>query len=287
MEKVLFEISKSISSTLHLDKVLESILDELIKLIKVEAGSILLINSETRQLDFKVAKGEKSGIIKDLNLKIKIDEGIVGVAIQTGRVVVSNSVQDDTRFKKDIDWLTGFVTKSIIAVPIVIKGKVLGAIELINKKDGDFLANDTELVFAIASQSAVAIENARLYEEIYFLKEYMNDIFESMPGGFISVDNHGKIITINPRASEILNIPKELVRENVVTAFVRFPEIVDLFKTALSKAEAQLRREVNLTIGNTHKVIGYSIIMIKNAAGINKGIGMIFQDITLLKQNRT
>ncbi|OGS46285.1 MAG: hypothetical protein A2539_02870 [Elusimicrobia bacterium RIFOXYD2_FULL_34_15] len=282
-EKILFEISRSISSTLHLDKVLERILDELIKLIGVEAGSILLINSESHQLDFKVAKGEKSGIIKDLNIKIKIDEGIVGVAVQTGKVVVSNNVQDDTRFKKDIDWLTGFVTKSIIAVPIVMKGKVLGAIELINKRSGDFAEKDTEFVSAIAAQSAVAIENARLYEEIYFLKEYMNDIFESMPGGFIAIDRYGKIITINPRASQILNIPKELIGENFTAGFIRFPEIVELFKMALSKAEAQLRREVHLTVGNNHKIIGYSIIMIKNASGINKGIGMIFQDITNIK----
>ena len=163
MEKNLLEIAQSISSTLHLDKVLEIILDESIKLINCEAGSIILVNSETHFLDFRVVKGAKSAILKDLNVKIKMNDGIVGVAIQTGRVVVANNVQDDQRFKKDIDWLTGFTTKSVIAVPIIVKDKVLGAIELINKKSGSFTDKDTEIISVIALQSAIAIENARLY----------------------------------------------------------------------------------------------------------------------------
>lgn len=282
MEKILFEIAQSISSTLHLDDVLERILDESIKLTECEAGSILLINSENF-LDFRVVKGEKSAVLKDLNVKIKINDGIVGVAVQTGRVVVSNNVQDDQRFKKDIDWLTGFTTKSVIAVPVIIKSRVLGAIELINKKAGSFTDKDTEIISAIAAQSAVAIENARLYEEIYTLKEYMNDILESMPGGFIAVDSHGKITTINPRAAEILNIPKELIGENYATGFIRFSEIVELFKTVLAKAEPHTRREMHLTIGNKHKTIGYSTQIIKSVSGKTKGAGMIFQDITDIK----
>jgi PAS domain S-box-containing protein len=284
MEKVLIEIAQSISSTLHLDKVLESILDESIKLVGVEAGSIILISIETQKLEFKVAKGEKSNILKELSVNFKLDEGIVGVAVHTGRIVVVNNVQDDIRFKKDIDWLTGFTTKSLLAVPITIKGRVLGAIELINKKSGSFSETDTEIISAIAAQSAVAIENARLYEEICTLKEYMSDILESMPGGFVAVDNHGKITTVNPRASEILNIPKELVGENFTTGFMRFPEIVELFKIALSKTESHVRREMQLTVGNKHKIIGYSTLVIKSVTGVIKGTGMIFQDITALKK---
>ncbi|MFA5780550.1 MAG: GAF domain-containing protein [Elusimicrobiota bacterium] len=282
MEKNLLEIAQSISSTLHLDKVLERILDESIKLIGCEAGSIILTNSENF-LDFRVVKGEKSAILKDLNVKIKMNDGIVGVAVQTGRVVVANNVQDDQRFKKDIDWLTGFTTKSVIAVPVIVKDRVLGAIELINKKSGAFTDKDTEIISSIASQSAVAIENARLYEEIYTLKEYMNDILESMPGGFIAVDSRGKITTVNPRAAEILNIPKELVGENYSTGFIRFSEIVELFQLVLTKAEPHTRREMHLTIGNKHKIIGYSTQIIKNTSGKTKGVGMIFQDITDIK----
>lgn len=283
MEKNILEIAQSISSTLHLDKVLERILDESIKLLKVEAGSILLINSETRELDFKVVKGEKSEVLKDLNIKVNLNEGIAGEAVRTDRAVVSNNAQDDLRFKKDIDWLTGFTTRSIIAVPITIKGRVLGVIELINKKKDDFSDKDTEIVSAIASQSAVAIENARLYEELYTLKEYMNDIFESMPGGFITVDSRGKITTINPRAVEILNVPKEITGENFTTSFIRFPEIVELFKTALSKIDTRARKEMRLTIGNKRKIIGYSTLIIKNTSGAVRGAGMIFQDITALR----
>ncbi|MEW6557900.1 MAG: GAF domain-containing protein [Elusimicrobiota bacterium] len=283
MEKVLLEIAQSISSTLNLNEVLERILDESIKLVDCEAGSIFLIDSETKELNFKVVKGDKSAILKELNIKIKLNEGIVGIAVHTGRVVISNNVQDDPRFKKDIDWLTGFTTKSVIAVPMIIKGKTIGAIELINKKIGEFTNEDTEIISAVASQSAVAIENARLYEELYTLKEYMSDIFESMPGGFIAIDNHKRITAINPRASEILNIPKDLVGENLTTGFVRYPEIVELFKIALSKAEPQIRREMYLTVGNKHKIIGYSTLVIKNADSIIKGAGMVFQDITDIK----
>ena len=283
MEKILLEIAQSISSTLHLDKVLENILRESIKLIDVEAGSIFLVDHETHELHFKIVKGDKASVLKDLNVKFKLNEGIIGVAIQTGRVVVVNNAQEDARLKKDIDWLTGFTTKSVMAVPMMIKGKSVGAIELINKKSGEFTENDTGIISAVASQSAIAIENARLYEEIYAIKEYMDDIFESMPGGFIAVDSKGKIKTVNPRASEILNIPKELVGENYSSAFLRFSEIVELFKVTLTRGESQIRREMELTVGNKRKTIGYSTLIIKNAKGTPKGAGMIFQDITSLK----
>lgn len=284
MEDYIFKIAQSISSTLHLDGVLDKILEESMKLIGAEAGSILLLNKETNELNFKAVRGEKSKKLKDFKVRFKADEGIVGTAVQTGRAILVNDVRKDERFKKDIDWLTGFTTKSLVAVPMIMKGVTFGVIELVNKKSGDFSDKDAKIITAIASQSAIAVENARLYEELYTMKEYLDNILESMPGGFITVNTHGKIMTINPRAAEILNIPLEIIGKKYTIVFIRFQEIIELFKAGLSKEEMQLRREMQFTVGNKRKLIGYSTLIIRNASGKIKGVGMIFQDITALKK---
>ncbi|MBN1383413.1 MAG: GAF domain-containing protein [Elusimicrobia bacterium] len=284
MEKTILKIAQSISSTLRLDEVLHRILDESIKLVKAEAGSILLLNRETSELNFRVVRGEKSKKLRDFKVRFKSNEGIVGATVQTGKAIISNDVQKDERFKKDIDWLTGFTTKSLVAVPIIMKGVTFGVIELINKKCGNFSDNDIETISAIAVQSAAAIENARLYEEIYTTKKYLDNILESMPGGFITVNTEGKVMTINPRAAEILDVPQEIVGKKYAIVFIRFQEIIELFNVGLTKSEMQLRREMQFTVGNKRKVIGYSTLLIKDTSGMLKGVGMIFQDITAIKK---
>ena len=161
----LLKIIRTINSHLNLDKVLESVMDVTTKAMQVEASSLVLIDEDTNELLFHVTEGEKAKIIK--TIRMKEGEGIVGWVIKKEKPVLVNDVSKDKRFYKDADKKSGFITKSILCVPMCTADKCLGAIEVINKmNDEDF--DDADIIFleAISSQAAIAIENAKLHERI-------------------------------------------------------------------------------------------------------------------------
>jgi len=161
----ILKIIRTINSHLNLDKVLKSVMDVTTQAMQVEASSLVLIDEETSELLFHVTEGEKAKIIK--TIRMKAGEGIVGWVIKENEPVLVNDVSKDKRFYKAADKKSGFITKSILCVPMSTPDKCLGAIEVINKKnDGKFDDADRIFLDAISSQAAIAIENAKLHARI-------------------------------------------------------------------------------------------------------------------------
>jgi diguanylate cyclase (GGDEF)-like protein len=90
--------------------------------------------------------------------------GIAGWVAQHSRPVLSNDVRGDERFFSGVDEKSGFVTRSMICVPVMIKDRLIGVLEAINKTEGAFTEDDVTILYALANQVAIAIENARLYQ---------------------------------------------------------------------------------------------------------------------------
>ncbi len=161
----LYKISETINFTVSLEDMLKEVIEVLTEVLEAEAGSILLLNEAGDELEFIVAKGEKKDIIT--HLKIPADSGIAGWAIKTKKSLIVNDPYHDPRFYKKVDAISGFKTKSIICHPLVAKGKVIGAIEVLNKKSQlSFSQQDLTLLTLISSQVATVINNFKLYREI-------------------------------------------------------------------------------------------------------------------------
>jgi len=161
----LLKIIRTINSHLNPEKVLESVMDVTTQAMQVEASSLVLIDEETNELLFHVTEGEKAKIIK--TIRMKTGEGIVGWVIKEEKAVLVNDVSKDKRFFKAADKTSGFITKSILCVPMCTADKCLGAIEVLNKmNDEDFDNADRIFLEAISSQAALAIENAKLHDRI-------------------------------------------------------------------------------------------------------------------------
>lgn len=109
-----------------------------VKLVNCEAGSLLLFDEELEELYFDVALGEKAEKVK--MIKLKKGQGIAGWVAKHKEAVIINDVQKDPRFYKGADEKSGFKTKTMICLPVMIKDKVLGVIQAINKKT-HFLMN--------------------------------------------------------------------------------------------------------------------------------------------------
>ena len=159
------EVSRTISSTLDLSNVLDLIMKKVVEILDVEAGSLLLVDSESGDLAFEVAlRGQDKELLA--GLRLPMGKGIVGHVAQSGQTLIVNDVAGDPRWDQQIDEKTGFATRSILCVPMISRERVIGVIEVINHRHGGpFTESEANLLTSFAAQAAVAIENARLYTQ--------------------------------------------------------------------------------------------------------------------------
>jgi signal transduction histidine kinase len=161
---LLNDVARTLSSTLQLDEVLTRIMEQVEGLLNVEAGSLLLTDPATGELVFQIALGDKADEIKPF--RIPKGEGIAGEVAVTGTpLMIANADQDKRHFKK-LDQTTNFLTRNILCVPLVLYDQIIGVLEVINKREGNFTQTDLELLSSIASYAAIAIQNARLHENV-------------------------------------------------------------------------------------------------------------------------
>ena len=160
----LIELTALINSSLDTRVIRKRAIEAATRLADAETGSLLLIDQETGEMYFEVALGEKAGKLKEIRLKP--GQGIAGWVAEKGEPLIVNDAQSDARFFKGADEKSEFVTKDLACVPVRTKEKMLGVLQAVNKKNGKFDGEDTEILSALANQVAVAVENAGLYHEL-------------------------------------------------------------------------------------------------------------------------
>ncbi len=160
----LIELSALINSSLDIAEIRKRAIKAATELVNAEAGSLLFIDEETGELYFDVAIGEKGEKVK--TIRLKKGQGIAGWVAENNEPVIINDVQSDSRFFKGADEKSDYVTKNMICVPIKTKNKLIGALQAINKKNTAFNNEDLDILTALSNQVAIAIENARLYDEL-------------------------------------------------------------------------------------------------------------------------
>lgn len=172
--EILFQMSSSLSSTLELSEILNIIIESAKTLLKAEASSLLLLDESTNELYFASASGDVSERLR--NLTVPLDKGIAGACVRSGKPKVVNDTSSNKEFYPGIDKRTGFATKSIVAAPLVISGKTIGVIEVLNKKDSkNWSEADKELLIIIAFQSARVIQNVQTHHWIREQQSLLRD----------------------------------------------------------------------------------------------------------------
>ncbi len=155
------EITRQLTSTLEQEPLLQNILDNAVNILNCEAGTLYLVDEQTGDLIFRVTVTPVATNL--LGQRLPAGVGVAGRAVQSRAPVIENDAQHSASRFDGVDKQTGFTSRSLLAVPMQIKDRVLGVIEVINRKDGlPFVEDDQNLLTAFAGQAAVAIENARL-----------------------------------------------------------------------------------------------------------------------------
>jgi signal transduction histidine kinase len=208
----LLEISTRLSSTLRLSELLALVMDVSTELTNTEAASILLVDGSSGQLHFVAST---SGGVPT-NTAVPLDGSIAGWVVRNGRSLIIDDVKRDDRHYTTVDENLDFKTRSMLAVPLISRQGVIGVLEVLNKhKNQPYTSQDVALMEALASQSAVAIVNAHLFNQSDLLAEVMHEIktplmaissaAELLSRPEVPRERHGQLIEMIKRESQRLS----------------------------------------------------------------------------------
>lgn len=220
---------------------LDRILYSAMQVMNAQGAAALLLDEETGELAFSAAIGTHSERL--IGLHVPMGEGVAGRVAQNGQVAIVNDVLEDKRFSGQIDARTGFSTHSLICVPLKVRDRVLGVIEVVNRADGStFSLADAEVLKALANQAAIALENARLYDrleqrveqsqgelaianrQLQADKALLQTVLHSMTDGVVVTDGQGAIQLINPAAQMLLpELERDVLGEKLTRVLKDFP----------------------------------------------------------------
>lgn len=199
----LLKIIKKITSDLDIDNVLQMIIESAARLVNANDSSLLLIDDKSNRFYFKAIYGQKGQNLK--NITFDINTGIAGWVVKERKPILVQNVSNDDRFNKWIDRKIGFTTESIICIPLEIKGRILGVLEIVNSDNRQpFTTDQFDLLVAFSEHATLAIENARLYNDIIKENRYLNN----------EVDGRYELITSSKVMFKVLETAKRAAKSD-------------------------------------------------------------------------
>ena len=179
------EIATLLSSVRDVDALLRTVMDRLSSLLQAEAATLFMLDAEKQELWSRVLRG--GGQLDEIRLPL--GTGIAGHVMATGQSLLLGDAYTDSHFHPNIDRMSGFVTKSMIAVPLKhVSGRILGVVEVLNRKTNVFSAEDLALVEAVATQIAAVLDNVLLYEELRAQNEALRKAKSDLSAALMDLD---------------------------------------------------------------------------------------------------
>lgn len=170
----LIDIARDLASTLDLDTLLYRIVRVAADLSHAEEASILLYDDVKKELRFQAATNLDNPAIR--GLRVPVEQSVAGWIVTHCEPIIITDVQNDERHFGHINKATALTTQSILGVPLIHKGEVVGVLEAINKRVGEFDAEDQDLLLTLGTQAAVAIQNARLFAQSDLISEFVHEL---------------------------------------------------------------------------------------------------------------
>ncbi len=201
-EMEFISIVSDVTAEIDLGALLQRVMEEATKMLDADRATLFLNDEKTNELFSRVAMGEGIGEIRLPNTA-----GIAGSVFTSGKTMNIPYAYADLRFNPSFDKQTGYFTRSILCVPVINKeGKVIGCTQVLNKTGGKFTDEDESRLKAFTQQVAIALENAKLFEDVSKSRKYNESMLSSMSNGVITIDSESKIVTCNKSGLKILRI---------------------------------------------------------------------------------
>lgn len=273
------DLVADITSEIDLDALLLRVMTEATMMLDAERSTLFLHDTRASELIARVAEGN-DGVGE---IRFPDSVGIAGTVFTSGETINIPHAYADLRFNPSFDTQTGFFTRSILCVPLVNKaGETIGATQALNKRGGPFTVGDEQRLRAFTAQVAIALENAKLFDDVQRVKNYNDAVLQSMTNGVVTLDNEGGIVTCNAAGAEILEYPKDqIVGRSVHDLFVKNPGILALVETVMATSESVSLMDVDIHTGNNGDGQTVSV----NVTGVPLRIGAKDEGTILLLEN--
>ena len=284
-EVILLEVSGAVSGDLDLNSLLEKIMQATTMLTAAERSTLFIHDPETGELWSRVAQGTDSK-----EIRLPSYGGLAGAAFITGETLNIADAYADPRFNPEFDRQTGFKTRSILCMPLVDRlGQPIGVMQVLNKVDGPFTALDETRLRAFSAQAALALENAKLFQDVLQLKNYNEGILKSLSNGVVTFDPKFVVTKVNEAALRVLGHSEEdLVGRPVAQVFGNANNWILKSLDFVSKtggsdyhADADLMREDGTMIS-----VNLTVAPLKDIDAKAIGYLLVFEDLTREKRIR-
>ena len=285
-EAHIMEVTQAVSSELNIEKLLRKIISIATDLLEAERSTLFLHDPTTDELWSRVAEG-----MDEREIRIPSTIGIAGEVFSTRTSVNIPDAYTDGRFNQEVDKKTGFRTRSILCVPVINKhGIAIGVVQVLNRRGGPFRLRDQRRLEMLAAQSAIALDNARLFREVLDERNYSENVLRSLSDAVITLDNACNIVKVNKAACTILHTRADVILGAPADSVFSGPNqwVLDSVGKVMQRNEADASLDVSLHTLNGHTVsINLNVTPLTDTEGASLGCTMIMEDLTEEKRIRT
>ena len=284
-EMEFFDVVAEATSEINLGTLLHKVMSEAMRMTDSERSTLFLNDNKTNELYSRIGEGLSSTEIRFPN-----NVGIAGAVFQSGETINIPHAYADLRFNPSFDKRTGFFTRSILCTPVTNKsGKIIGVTQVLNKKGGPFTKEDEMRLKAFTAQVAIALENAKLFDDVQNMKNYNEGMLESMSNGVITLNEDGKIITCNTAGMKIMKVSESEILNRKVEEFFSGANAWVLEKTErVGKTQTQdVIMDADLMFGGAKLSVNLTILPLASVEKKKLGTMIVIEDISSEKRMKS
>ncbi|KWT76864.1 GAF domain-containing protein [Candidatus Magnetominusculus xianensis] len=272
------DIVADITSEIELSTLLQKVMSEATKMLHAERSTLFINDAKTNELWSMVGEG-----IDVTQIRFPNHLGIAGAVFKSGKSVNIPYAYADLRFNPAFDYKTGFFTRSILCTPVANKqGKVIGVTQVLNKRGGPFTDEDESRLKAFTAQISIALENAKLFNDIQNMKNYNESMLQSMSNGVITLDEEGRIITCNASGLRILKTDINQIISKETGAFFTGQNswIVDKVRQVENTRSAEITMDAALVFNGESVSANVTVLPLVSNEKKKLGNMIILEDIS-------
>ena len=277
-----FDVVSDLISEIDLGVLLQKVMAEATKILNCERSTLFINDEKTNELFSQVGEGLGATQIRFPN-----HLGIAGTVFTSGESINIPHAYADLKFNPDFDKKTGFFTRSILCVPVINKdGKTIGVTQALNKHGGPFLDEDESRLKAFTAQISIALENAKLFDDVQNMKNYSEGMLESMSNGVITLDEEGKIITCNAAGLIIMKISAEDIIDRHSTDFFTGANawVLERIQRVEETQESDITMDADLEFGGEELSVNLTVLPLISVDQKKLGSMIMIEDISSEKR---
>ncbi len=285
-EMQFLDVVSDVTSEIDLNTLLQKVMFEATRMLKAERSTLFINDDKTNELFSRVAQGDAG--IGEIRLPNHL--GIAGAVFTSGKSVNIPHAYADLRFNPSFDKRTGYFTRSMLAVPVINKdGKCIGVTQILNKRGGPFTEEDESRLKAFTAQVSIALENAKLFDDVTNMRNYNQSMLESMSNGVITLDGEGVIVTSNNAGLRILKVT-ELIGKKTKEFFDGANAwILDTIGRVNETKEQVVMMDVDLAVPDGKVSVNLTVLPLISTEGQAKKLGtlLMIEDVSDAKRMKS